>query len=83
MYKNLKSMTTLGMPGVFSTEPSGDPFDITVADSFCIVSASTPLQLAYAVNKLATDQQWQLHGSPAHDGDRYHQWMTRPRSNAQ
>jgi hypothetical protein len=75
MTRQLRPLDELGVHGVKSTYLDGGPYDLTIAGGFCIVSAGTPIHLAFAVNKLSVDGGWVLHGSPAHDGNRFHQWM--------
>jgi hypothetical protein len=72
-----QQLRSLDLLALKSTYPDGDPYDLTIAGDFCVISAGEPIHLAFAANKLAAEGGWELHGSPAHDGNRFHQWMVK------
>jgi hypothetical protein len=77
MTRQLRPLDELGVEGVKSTFLDGGPYDLTFAGGYCIISAGSPIHLAFAANKLTVEGGWVLHGSPVHDGNRFHQWMVK------
>jgi hypothetical protein len=77
MARHLRPLDELGIKGVKSTYLDGGPYDLTFAGGYCIISSTTAIHLAFAANKLSVEGGWTLHGSPVHDGHRFHQWMVK------
>lgn len=66
-----------------TTYPDCVPYGVTTAGDLCMITTAEIVQLVFAANKLASEGSWELHGSPVHDGNRFHQWMVRNKRSRQ
>ncbi len=59
-----QQLRALDMVALKSTYPDGDPYDLTIAGDFCIISTGETIHLAFAANKLAAEGGGNCTGHP-------------------